>query len=246
MIDLRCGDWREVLADVGEVDAVICDPPYGARTHQGHNAATKQILSATGQKTLNELSYSAWTPDNVREFVAWWSPRCTGWMCAMTSDDLIPAWREAYAAAGRLDFAPVGILTYHPRLLGDGPGSGLVYLMVSRPRSKRFQGGWSCPPWYGPYYPANADAGQHIGGKPSDLMRKIVTDYTRPGDLICDPCAGGATTLLAAYQTGRRAVGSELDPITYAKAKARLDRALAQPHLFDPGLAKPVQQRLGE
>ena len=27
-IDLRCGRWQDVLADVGEVDAVICDPPY--------------------------------------------------------------------------------------------------------------------------------------------------------------------------------------------------------------------------
>ena len=31
--DLRCGDWREVLADVGEVDAIVCDCPYSARTH---------------------------------------------------------------------------------------------------------------------------------------------------------------------------------------------------------------------
>jgi DNA modification methylase len=76
------------------------------------------------------------------------------------------------------------------------------------------------------------------------MMRDIVGDYTRPGDLVCDPCAGGATTLLAAYQTGRRAIGAELDPATYAKAKARLDRAMAQPHLFDPGLAKAVQNKM--
>lgn len=238
MIDFRLGKWQDALADVQTVDAVICDPPYGARTHRGHDAATKQILSATGQKTRTELSYTAWTPDDVREFVAWWSPRCTGWMCAMTSDDLIPVWREAYAAAGRLDFAPVGVLTYHPRLLGDGPGSGLVYLMVSRPRSKRFQGGWSCPPWYGPYYPANADAGQHIGGKTLDLMRKIVGDYSRPGDIVCDPTAGGATTLLAARDLGRRSIGAECDPTTFAKARERIAAAERQPMLFSQEAAK--------
>ena len=238
MIDFRLGKWQDALADVQTVDAVICDPPYGARTHRGHDAATKQILSATGQKTRTELSYTAWTPDDVREFVAWWSPRCTGWMCAMTSDDLIPVWREAYAAAGRLDFAPVGVLTYHPRLLGDGPGSGLVYLMVSRPRSKRFQGGWSCPPWYGPYYPANADAGQHIGGKTLDLMRKIIGDYSRPGDIVCDPTAGGATTLLAARDLGRRSIGAECDPATFAKASKRIAAAERQPFLFTQETAK--------
>jgi len=232
MLDLRCGQWQDVLADVGEVDAVICDPPYGARTHRGHNSAADQVRSLTGQKTRTDLHYAHWTPDDVRAFVAHWAPRCTGWMACMTSDDLIPVWREAYVAAGRLDFAPVGVLTYHPRLTGDGPGSGLVYLMVSRPRTRKFRGGWSNPPWYGPYYPATER--QHIGGKPLDLMRKIVADYSREGDLICDPCAGWATTLVAAYDLGRRAVGAECDPVTYAKALERVSRAASQPSLFAP------------
>jgi len=37
-----------------------------------------------------------------------------------------------------------------------------------------------------------------IGGKPMWLMRALVRDYSRPGNLVCDPCAGGATTLIAA------------------------------------------------
>ena len=40
----------------------------------------------------------------------------------------------------------------------------------------------------------------------------------------CDPCAGGGTTLLAAAIEGRRAIGAELDPDTYAKAVERLSR----------------------
>ena len=56
-----------------------------------------------------------------------------------------------------------------------------------------------------------------------DLMCGIVRDYSKDGDLICDPCAGGATTLLAAVSQGRRAVGSEMDPETYKKAQQRID-----------------------
>jgi hypothetical protein len=231
-LDLRCGHWQEVLADIGEVDAVICDPPYGARTHRGHNKASDQVRSATGQKTRADLHYTHWTPDDVRAFVAHWAPRCTGWMACMTSDDLIPVWRQAYEDAGRYHFAPVGVLTYHPRLTGDGPGSGLVYLMVSRPKSRKFQGGWSNPPWYGPYYPATEK--MHIGGKPLDLMKKIVSDYSREGDIVCDPCAGGATTLLAAGELGRHAVGAECDKDTYTKALDRLRLAINQQSLFAP------------
>lgn len=35
-IDLRLGDWREVLADVDACDSLICDPPYSERTDAGY------------------------------------------------------------------------------------------------------------------------------------------------------------------------------------------------------------------
>ena len=42
MIDLRLGDYREVMQDV-EPDAVIVDPPYGARTHAGHRDGVASV-----------------------------------------------------------------------------------------------------------------------------------------------------------------------------------------------------------
>lgn len=48
-------------------------------------------------------------------------------------------------------------------------------------------------------------------GKPQWLMQAIVRDYTREGDLVCDPLAGFGSTLLAAKATFRRAVGAEID-----------------------------------
>ena len=241
MIDFRQGAYQQTLADVGQVDLVLADPPYGKKTHDGHDSAARQILSATGQKTRNNLSYKAWSPDDVREFVASWAPRCRGWMACMTSDDLIPVWRQAYRDAGRLDFPPVGVLIYHPRLLGDGPGSGVIYLMVSRPRGREFMGGWSLPPWYGPFYPA-AERDMHIGGKPGTLMRSLVSDYSRVGDTVCDPTAGRATTLIAAHSLGRHGIGSEVDEKTYNLGKERIDRTLQQGDLFDPGtVARSLQ-----
>jgi site-specific DNA-methyltransferase (adenine-specific) len=68
-------------------------------------------------------------------------------------------------------------------------------------------------------------------------MRAIVRDYSRPGDLIVDPYAGGATTLLAAAMEGRRAIGAECDPKTFALAVKRLASGY-QPNLFS-GDSKP-------
>ena len=235
MIDLRLGRWEDVLADVDEVDAVICDPPYGDRTHAGHDAG----VGLGGKR--RSLCYTAWTVTHVHGFVQAWAPQTRGWMACMTSDDLIPAWRAAYAAAGLCDFAPVPWVApgSRVRLAGDGPSCWTVYLMVARPRNIRMAR-WGTLP--GAYtigaanhgtFAQGAQQGRHIGGKPLPLMRAIVRDYSRPGDLVCDPCAGGATTLLAAAIEGRRAVGSEVDPETYAKAQARIARGYTPRMRFD-------------
>jgi site-specific DNA-methyltransferase (adenine-specific) len=60
------------------------------------------------------------------------------------------------------------------------------------------------------------------GSKPLRLMRAIVRDYTRPGDLIVDPFVGSGTTLLAAAIEGRSAIGAECDLKTFALAVRRL------------------------
>lgn len=48
MIDLRLGKWEDVLSDVGEVDAVISDPPYSSRTHKGHDDGANLANRAGG------------------------------------------------------------------------------------------------------------------------------------------------------------------------------------------------------
>jgi hypothetical protein len=136
----------------------------------------------------------------------------------MTSDDLIGAWRRAYRAASLYDFAPVVITAPRVRLGGDGPASSAVYLMVARPRSREFAT-WGALPGH---YRAAVVRDGHIGGKPLALMRALVRHYSRPGDLIADPCAGYGTTLRAALIEGRRAVGAEIDPETHAHAAERL------------------------
>lgn len=223
MHDLRLGDWREVLADIEEVDAVICDPPYGARTHAG-NARMGEIPTAR-----RSIKYFHWMPETVADFVADWAPRCRGWFACMTSDDLISAWRSAYRGAGLYDFAPVVITSPRVRLVGDGPASSAVYLMVARPRSIAYSRWGSLPG----HYRAPVARGGHIGGKPERLMRSIVRDYTRTGDLVVDPCAGYGTTLRAAVVEGRRAIGAEIDADTHAKAIERLAMPYTPTVLFD-------------
>ena len=81
-------------------------------------------------------------------------------------------------------------------------------------------------------YVVTREQGGHIGGKPRRLMDAVVRDYSKPGDLVCDPCAGYATTAIAAETYGRSFIGAEVDPETHAKAIARMESGVQMGMMF--------------
>lgn len=219
---LCCGDWQVELADVGEVDTLICDPPYSERTHSGHDEGSGQANDGSNRRGI---SYKAWSPADVDAFVEAWSPRVRGWFVAMTDHTLVPAYERALEAQGRYTFSPLSFVWpgRSVRLIGDGPAQWSVSIVVARPSTREFHKWGALPGAY--VLPARQGAlGESgvVGGKPLWLMRALVRDYSRPGDLIVDPCAGGATTLIAARMEGRRSIGAERDPATFELARKRI------------------------
>jgi site-specific DNA-methyltransferase (adenine-specific) len=63
--------------------------------------------------------------------------------------------------------------------------------------------------WHFPSVPGYP--GKHSCEKPLPLLRHMIEASSRPGDLILDAFAGSGSTLDAARQTGRRAIGIEKD-----------------------------------
>ena len=51
------------------------------------------------------------------------------------------------------------------------------------------------------------------GATPSYIIWNLLQRYTRPKDLVVDPCAGSGTTLDVARDLGRRALGYDLSPV---------------------------------
>lgn len=64
---------------------------------------------------------------------------------------------------------------------------------------------------------------RHPTQKPVKLMEWMIRSYTRPGDLILDNVAGSGTTLVAARNCGRRAIGVEMseEHVTHAVDRLR-------------------------
>lgn len=52
----------------------------------------------------------------------------------------------------------------------------------------------------------------HPYEKPISLLERLISIYSKPGDLVFDPFFGSGSTLTAAYNLGRRCVGCEIEP----------------------------------
>lgn len=247
-IDLRLGRYEDVLGDV-TCDALIVDAPYSSKTHGGHDGGVESVVHAGGVGRVNRstgqveqgwarraLSYSAWTAEDVAEFVRYWHPRTRGWFVSITDTELMGPWAEALESSGRYVFSPVAFVApgSRVRLTGDGPAQWSCWIVVARPSDEPFRKWGALPGAY--VLPRGQDNRRGddldvIGGKPLWLMQALVRDYSRKGEIICDPCAGGGTTLLAAAIEGRRAVGAEMLPEHFDKAQRRLARGYT-PTLF--------------
>ena len=73
MIDLRRGDFREVLADE-QWDHTIMDGPYGPRTHKAGDD-----IDHSDDSDRRPISYSCWTPLHVFDAVNFLAPRTRSW-----------------------------------------------------------------------------------------------------------------------------------------------------------------------
>jgi site-specific DNA-methyltransferase (adenine-specific) len=204
------GDCREVIPHLGVVDHVITDPPYSERTHKGHDA------SANGHKGFGrdaairqELGYTALSFDDVAVLSRLFHSVASGWIVWMSDHTLAPSIQSSLEELGRYVFAPLPFFApgSRVRLSGDGPSSWTIWITVSRPASLSR---WGTLP--GGYVQGDGwRERERMGGKPLRLMTSIVGDYSREGDTILDPFMGSGTTLRAAKDLGRRAIGIELE-----------------------------------
>lgn len=178
------GDALEVAASLGRVDAVISDPPYGV----------------------------AWDTDYRRFTSGFGTPRTAHKAIANDANPFDPApW---------LQYPKVilwGGNCYSDRL---PMGSWLIW-------DKRFANGTAFladaeVAWqkggHGVYIYQQTQQGciraesiMHPTQKPEGLMRWCVERVTKPGDTILDPFMGSGTTLRAAKDLGRKAIGIEIE-----------------------------------
>lgn len=221
------------------VDHVITDPPYEAEAHTKQrrviwNGRSKQIRAAP-------LDFDPMTPEGRAEAARQMVRVSRGWVLAFCQAEGIDRWREALEAAGAkwrraaIWLKPDG----QPQLTGDRPAQcfeAIACAWAGEGRSRWNGGGRS-----GIYsHPTNNFGRLYEDGerphptvKPLALMEALVRDFTNAGDLVCDPYAGSASTLVACKRLNRRGLGWERDPKYHAVAEKRIASAREQFSLLE-------------
>lgn len=219
-VTLHLGDCRPVLAGLADcsVDLVVTDPPYSARTH-------KQAKANRNGSARRSVLFDSITEDDLRVVLAECGRVTKGWVVA-TLDYVHAVAMEANPPDG-LAVLRLGVWAKPnpmPQISGDRPGQGwesIAFLHRTDHRPK-WNGGGRSSVWY---LPADGD-GLHPTQKPLRMVGDWVRLFSDPGDLVLDPFAGSGTTLRAAVDNGRRAIGVEMDERYCRTIVKRMDQGV--------------------
>lgn len=205
-VTLYHGDCRDVLNAMPErsVTAVFTDPPYTERTH---GMAKTNKGKGYGVKALD---FDPLTDAALRDLLSECGRVTSGWViCTL-----------AYQHAFQFDAEPpVGLRCLRlgvwvktnpmPQISADRPGQG--WESIAYMHRADVAPAWNGGGRHGNYVLPVKQGEGHPTSKPLAMVADWVEKFTSPGDLILDPFAGGGTTLRAAADLGRRAIGVELE-----------------------------------
>lgn len=217
-VSLYLGDCRE-LGHWCQADALVTDPPYGRAWKQG-------TIAVPGRESAGRRGIANDQDTSARDYVlGLWTAPCVTPRCAAVFGDLMlappagakhvliyrkPPDAGIRGAVGgyRRDAEAVYLIGPWPSALG-----GRSSVLESGAR----QVGGSVGP---------AGRYGHPHAKPVDVMETLIAAC--PDGTIADPFAGSGSTLIAARNQGRRAIGVEIDE-RYCEMAAR---RLSQGDLF--------------
>ena len=202
-VRLYHGDCREV-AEWLEADVLVTDPPYGiawTAKKGGYKGAGSQVdirnaIAGDGDTAARDWVLDHWAPRPAIVFGSWRATRPTG-----TNHRLI--WHKKGQAPGPAN-APFMSQDEEIYVLGSGfrASSPPLRSVISTTEARSVE---------------VATIG-HPTPKPLGLMETLIDRC--PVGAIADPFAGSGSTLVAAKQLGRKAIGVELEE-RYCEIAAR-------------------------
>lgn len=211
-ITIYHGDCRDVLPGLA-ADVLVTDPPYGINYQSGRDGILPRGIAGDADTALRDWMIGEWLPRPLACFATW---RCTP--PAPPRGCLV--WSKSAGGMGDLSFPWAStfemIWIYGSGWAGHRGGAVLTGRTVVT---------WNTGP----------ARRVHPHEKPADVLAQIITKA--PPGTILDPFMGSGTTLRAAMDLGRKAIGIEICEAYCEIAARRLDQTVL------PLSMEQVQQR---
>ena len=228
------GDCLEILPELEPVHLVLTDPPYGVTQNSWDKIEkTKQAFDlilpcnlvftcqnpASADLIMRYFKYFKWSD-------IWHKSQAVGFLNAK----IMPL-REHEDI---LIFAN-GRMTYNPQIQKKKPenirphgdtAESSNYGKFKEKRERTIGIDETYP--RSVFYCENSQNGYHPNEKPEKLFKYLMRTHSNANDLILDPFMGSGTTLVAAKELGRRAIGIEIEEKYCEIAARRLSQEVFQ------------------
>lgn len=210
-VTLYLGDCREILPTLGNVDAIISDPPYGVDFKGKATKHTRATRGSPGGYVSGDTDIG---PNVIKSAIEQADRAIIFPGTRLMFEYPKPYEIGAVYCPSGAGLGRWGFTVFHPMLFY---GMGL-------PHTRQGPSGFES-------FDTVDDCG-HPCPKPLRWMEWAVAKSTLPGQTVVDPFMGSGTTGMAAVKLGRQFIGIELEPTYFDIACKRIEHATKQPDFF--------------
>jgi site-specific DNA-methyltransferase (adenine-specific) len=198
-------DCRDVLPTLDKVDLVLTDPPYEKEAHTPMRR-TRSVIEARSEQ--ESMPFGAIT-EELREWITGeLAAACNGWALTFCQAEAVGKYSDMYGSMYRRPMVWVKPDSA-PQFTGDRPAMGYESIIAAWCGDGRSE--WNGGGRRGVF---TENGSRHVSGHPTEkpviLIRKLIELFWLQGAIL-DPFMGSGTTLRAAKDLSRKAIGIELE-----------------------------------
>lgn len=223
-IEIKQGDFRNLVTSIKDnsIDLVVTDPPYKTTTrgNAGNSGGMMQKkINMQGKVfTHNDIRVQEYIPELYRILK-------DGSHCYIMTNHV--NLQEILNVATDCGFKFIKSLIWDKgnKIMGQYYMSQFEYILFFRKgKGVKINNCGTSDILSVPNKKTKDENGKNIHDteKPVELMKILIENSSKEGDLVFEPFSGVGSTLIAAQQTNRNAIGFELDEKYFEIAKERL------------------------
>jgi site-specific DNA-methyltransferase (adenine-specific) len=251
---LYLGDCLEILPKIGNVDAVITDPPYssGGFTRGDRTLETAKKYQSSNMNAASYFENFSGDNRDQRSWVYWMSlwislalrvSREGAMFCLFSDWRQLPATTDALQSGGAVWRGIAAWDKINIRPIPDRFRAQAEYIVWGTNGPKKMDmkdKNATYLPGVFRYSSPSPIEREHATQKPAELLKQLI-QVARPSEIILDPFMGSGTTGVACVETGRKFIGIEINEHYFDIACKRVEAAAKQERLdFGEPESRPV------